>query len=92
MNQRSTMGMNVEEVRQMAAVLQEAAAEIEQISSELTSGLEQVDWTGPDADRFRGQWQSEMIPTLQRLSASVTELSTAAQRNASEQESASASR
>lgn len=85
----ATKGMNVEEVRRMSAQLREAAEEIATIESELTSGLADVDWTGPDADRFRGQWQSEMVPALQRIKTSVDELGESADRNAAEQEATS---
>ncbi len=82
-------GMDVEEVRRMASQLREAAEEIARIEQELTSGLEEVDWTGPDADRFRGQWTGEMVPAIQQVSAAVDDLGDTADRNASEQEAIS---
>lgn len=85
----ATKGMNVEEVKRMSAQLRDAAEEITRIEQELTSGLADVDWTGPDADRFRGQWQSEMVPALQQIMNSVNELGESADRNASEQEATS---
>ncbi|MGP9682667.1 MULTISPECIES: hypothetical protein [unclassified Brachybacterium] len=85
----ATKGMNVEEVRRMSGQLREAAEEIGQIEQELTTGLEGVDWTGPDADRFRGQWASDMVPALQRIMNSVHELGDTADRNAAEQDGAS---
>ncbi|MEE1616821.1 WXG100 family type VII secretion target [Brachybacterium sp. J153] len=85
----ATKGMNVEEVRRMATQLREAAEEITRIEQELTSGLEGVDWTGPDADRFRGQWSGEMVPALQQIMTAVDELGDTADRNASDQESIS---
>lgn len=84
-------GMNVEEVRGMARQLREAAEEITRIEQELTSGLDGVDWTGPDADRFRGQWSGEMVPALQQVMNSVNDLGETADRNATEQESTSGS-
>lgn len=84
-------GMNVEEVRGMARQLREAAEEITRIEQELTSGLEGVDWTGPDADRFRGQWSGEMVPAMQQIMNSVNDLGDTADRNAAEQESTSTS-
>ncbi|ATG51510.1 hypothetical protein CFK38_08175 [Brachybacterium vulturis] len=85
----ATKGMNVEEVRRMSAQLHDAAEEITRIERELTSGLGDVDWTGPDADQFRGQWQSEMVPALQQIMNSVSELGDSADHHASEQESTS---
>ncbi len=83
-------GMSVDEVRRMARDLADAAEEIEQMRTELTTGLEEVDWTGPDADRFRGEWADEMDPALEDLSTAISALSTTAETNAQEQESTSA--
>src|SRR5690625_7495925 len=74
----------------MAGQLREAAEEITRIEQELTSGLEGVDWTGPDADRFRGQWSGEMIPALHQIVSAVNDLGDSAERNAAEQEATSA--
>lgn len=87
----ATKGMNIEEVRRMSAQLRDAAEEITRIEQELTSGLADVDWTGPDAERFRGQWQGEMVPALQQIMTSVNELGESAERNAAEQDSTSSS-
>lgn len=73
----------------MASQLRDAAEEITRIEQELTSGLEDVDWTGPDADRFRGQWSGEMVPALQQVMTAVTDLGDSADRNAAEQETTS---
>lgn len=75
----------------MARQLREAAEEITRIEQELTSGLDGVDWTGPDADRFRGQWSGEMVPALQQVMNSVNDLGETADSNAAEQESTSGS-
>ena len=85
----ATQGMNVEEVRRMANQLRDAAEEITRIEQELTSGLEEVDWTGPDADRFRGDWSGEMVPALQQVMKAVEELGQTADSNAAEQEATS---
>ncbi|QCR53557.1 hypothetical protein C1N80_08155 [Brachybacterium sp. SGAir0954] len=85
----ATQGMNVEEVRRMANQLRDAAEEITRIEQELTSGLEEVDWTGPDADRFRGEWSGEMVPALQQVRKAVEELGQTADSNAAEQEATS---
>ena len=85
----ATKGMNVDEVKRMSGQLRDAAEEITRIEQELTRGLEDVDWTGPDADRFRGQWSGEMVPALQQIMNAVNELGDTADRNAAEQESTS---
>lgn len=85
----ATKGMNVDEVKRMSGQLRDAAEEITRIEQELTRGLEDVDWTGPDADRFRGQWSGEMVPALQQIMNAVNELGDTADRNAAGQEATS---
>ena len=85
----ATKGVNVDEVQRMSGQLRDAAEEITRIEQELTRGLEDVDWTGPDADRFRGQWSGEMVPALQQIMNAVNELGDTADRNAAEQEATS---
>ena len=85
----ATKGMNVDEVKRMSGQLRDAAEEITRIEQELTRGLEDVDWTGPDADRFRGQWSGEMVPALQQIMNAVNELGDTADRTAAEQEATS---
>ncbi len=85
----ATKGMNVDEVKRMSGQLRDAAEEITRIEQELTRGLEDVNWTGPDADRFRGQWSGEMVPALQQIMNAVNELGDTADRNAAEQEATS---
>lgn len=82
----ATKGMNVDEVRRMVTELREAAQEISRIQQDLTAGLDGVDWTGPDADRFRGQWNGEMVPALQQIQSAVDGLGDDAERNIGEQE------
>lgn len=82
-------GMDVEAVGRMATQLTEAAQEIQRIRDELTQSLEAVDWTGPDADRFRSNWTGEMVPAMDEISTAVDELATTAQTNASEQQATS---
>lgn len=86
----STQGMDVEEVRQVAQRLRDVGTEISQLETQLTGGLADVVWTGPDADRCRAQWSDELVPAMQQIVALVQELGDTAERNASEQDAASA--
>lgn len=82
-------GMDVDQVLRMAKQLNSAAEDITTMQSELTTGLEEVDWTGPDADDFRGSWESEMVPALKNIQSAVEQLGSTAESNASEQASVS---
>ncbi|WP_227488334.1 WXG100 family type VII secretion target [Brachybacterium subflavum] len=82
-------GMDVDQVLKMAKQLSSAAEDITTMQSDLTTGLEEVDWTGPDADDFRGTWESEMVPALKSIQTAVEQLGATAESNASEQQTVS---
>lgn len=82
-------GMDVDEVKRLAKELNGAAEEILSIENDLTRGLGEVDWTGPDADRFRSQWESDTVPALHQISEAISGLSVSADANAAEQQAAS---
>lgn len=84
-------GMNIEQVRQLSSQLEQAAGEIEGITSKLTGSLENTDWQGPDADAFRGEWQGTHCTTLRQLQDRLREVANQAKQNAQQQEQASQS-
>lgn len=84
-------GMDVQAVRSTAAALRAAADEFEAVGQELAQSLDEVDWSGPDAVRFRSRWTTEIGPQIQRMRDAAHELSLTALRDAAEQEAVSTS-
>ncbi|PID97304.1 MAG: hypothetical protein CSA84_00835 [Actinomycetales bacterium] len=82
-------GMNIEEVRSLSRQLQEKSQQINQIAQQLTSQLSGTDWKGPDAERFRSEWDSTHRAALQRVCDALQNASQNASRNADQQEQAS---
>lgn len=85
----SSVGMDIQAVRQLAKVLAAKADEIEGIANALTHQLGNVDWKGGDADRFRGEWNSGHRSQLMHVASSLRDTSSVANRNATEQEQVS---
>lgn len=85
----SFVGMEIDQVRQLARQLTEKAHEIDHIASQLTGQLGQTHWEGTDATRFRGEWDSHHHRALRTVSQALQQAADAANRNAGEQESAS---
>jgi hypothetical protein len=81
--------MDVEETRAMARQVEDAAGDVEQVAQELTAALEQVDWTGPDADRFRAMWHAELLPSLGQARDAIRDLDSRARADAAAQEATS---
>lgn len=83
-------GMDVAEVRQLAAQLQQASSDITNIVSQLTSKLQGTTWQGPDRQRFESDWQSQHVTALNNVATALGDASTLATTNAQQQEDASA--
>jgi uncharacterized protein YukE len=83
-------GMDVTEVRGLATQLDQKAEEIEQIISTIGSKLTSTPWTGPDATKFRSEWDGSLTTQLRQVATVLRDTATNARNNASQQEQASA--
>ena len=82
-------GLDVQQVRTLSSQLQQKASDIEGILSQLTTTLNNTQWTGPDAEAFRNGWAGEHTASLKRVVTALTDASSAASRNATAQEQTS---
>ena len=57
-------GADVDQLRQLGNKLKAGAENIEQQRSQLKGALDGTDWKGPDADKFRGAWDSQHASNL----------------------------
>lgn len=83
------VGMNIDEVRHLATQLTQAASEIEQLVSQLSSALNNTNWVGPDQQRFMSEWQSQHVPNLKSVATGLDQAAQLATANANQQEQAS---
>jgi len=83
------VGMNTDEVNALAAQMDSAASEIESTMNQVTTKLRGTTWVGADRDKFESEWNSSAIRQLQLVKQLLTEASSAARRNAQEQQAAS---
>jgi len=82
-------GLNVEQVKNFATQLDQKAGEIDKIQSTLTSTLQSTEWTGPDAQRFRTDWDGKYSKALRLVSDALKETAQQSRKHAQEQEAAS---
>ncbi len=82
-------GADIEQVQQLSAQLNAKASDIENIISQLSSAISSVTWMGPDAERFRSEWQGTHVAQLKQVVSALQRASQDAARNAREQQSAS---
>lgn len=82
-------GMDVQQVRQLAQQMNNAAQQIRQLQQQLTGQLEATPWEGQDKQRFVGEWTGTHVRNLVAVATSLETASTDANRNAEQQEAAS---
>ncbi|AEF36820.1 MULTISPECIES: WXG100 family type VII secretion target [Mycolicibacter] len=82
-------GADTEQLRGLASKLNSESSTIKGIVSQLTSAVSSVNWQGPDATRFKEDWNSNHVKALNTVAEALSAAATAANKNASEQDSAS---
>lgn len=82
-------GADVQALRKLGTELKNKAGEVQTIQSQLTSLVSSTDWKGPDADKFRNEWNSTHVPNLKRLNSDLQQAGTRATANAQAQETTS---
>jgi hypothetical protein len=82
-------GADVEQLRTLGSRLQHGATEIDSQRANLTTLLNNTEWRGPDADKFKEQWNGEHTTMLNKVAEALKEAGNKAKRNAEEQSNAS---
>lgn len=82
-------GADVAQLKTLGTKLQAGSQEIDNQKAMLTKVLAGTEWKGPDAEKFRNEWNGEHVAALTRVSQALQQASQQASRNAADQESAS---
>lgn len=82
-------GQDVAQVKQLGTQLKNKAGDIETAMNALNKQVNGVEWKGPDADKFKNEWNSTHVAKLKQVITALRDAGTAAQRNATEQEQTS---
>jgi len=85
------LGLDPAAVRQLAQQMRSAAGEIQNLSQQINSQLQNTPWTGPDREAFLGEWQSAHMSQLHTVVSALEQAASTAQRNAEQQEQVSQS-
>ncbi|GAA1456206.1 WXG100 family type VII secretion target [Williamsia maris] len=84
------LGADADQLRTLSTAMTTAAGRLEQ--SVTTVGTRAADasvWRGADAERFRSEWSSSIVPALRSVAAGLREASGRLTREAAEQDAAS---
>jgi uncharacterized protein YukE len=87
----SFTGMDIAAVRQLANQMHSSAAEIRNLSAQITHQVQSTNWVGPDREHFVGEWQGTHVSQLHQVVSALEDAAQRANNNAQEQENASTS-
>ncbi|GAA1270750.1 hypothetical protein [Arthrobacter pascens] len=82
-------GADIAQLKDLGTKLQAGSAEIEKQKNMLARALQSTDWKGPDADKFRSEWEGQHANALAKVAQALEEAGKHASRNATQQEEAS---
>ncbi|GAA2534284.1 WXG100 family type VII secretion target [Mycolicibacterium diernhoferi] len=85
------VGADVDQLRGLARILIQAADRLEGMSGEVSGRLSTVSWHGSDSQQFRSRWQGDSQPQIRGVITALRGAAADIDRNANEQEQASAS-
>jgi uncharacterized protein YukE len=82
-------GADIVQLKNLGTKLQAGSNEIENQRNTLNKVLASTDWKGPDADKFRNEWNGQHMTALNKVAQALQEAGKRATQNAAEQEQAS---
>ncbi|PQE00381.1 hypothetical protein CYL16_12230 [Mycobacterium sp. EPG1] len=83
------IGADVDQLRLLSRTFDQSAERLEAMAVEVTSRLTSTAWSGPDADRYRAQWQGESLALVRSVAGALRSAVSVLERNAAEQDNAS---
>lgn len=80
------IGMDVQQVRDLAAQFGAKADAINDIVTEISNRLNSTEWKGQDAEKFKDDWNSNLTTQLRNVAQALRDAQQKANANAQEQE------
>ncbi|MDR1441797.1 MAG: WXG100 family type VII secretion target [Bifidobacteriaceae bacterium] len=78
-------GLDVRQIQDMSGSMDREAEAIRAVLADLRGKMSQIQWLGPDADRFRSEWSSQQ-PRLNEIVNSLHTTARQARENAERQD------
>lgn len=83
-------GLNPEDMRELVALLKSKSNKIEEIAQTLGAKVKSTTWDGPDAEKFKGDWDGDLSARLKKVANALEQIGQTAQRELQEQTQTSA--
>lgn len=85
----AVLGMDIEQVLQLATSMQNNAEQISQATSQLTGQIDSTQWMGQDQSTFRSDWDSTYRPQLNNVVQALQDRCSHLKQEAAQQQQAS---
>ena len=82
-------GADIEQMQQLEQTLRQQAEALQNIMSTIRSRVQATDWRGPDADRFRSQWDTTHTQNLNRVVSELQQVADTVRSNWMQQQQVS---
>lgn len=79
------LGLDPDQMDALASKMTTEAGTIKQIATAITGQLNSTWWQGPDAERFKGEWQGTHAAALNRAAEALDAVSQLVKQEASQQ-------
>jgi uncharacterized protein YukE len=83
------LGVEIEALRSFARQMDQRAREMQTTMQGITHEVTQLNWIGPDRERFVDEWNGHHVPSLHEIVGDLGDAVTRALKHAADQEAAS---
>ena len=84
------LGADVEQLDALSKKFDQEAQAISQATSQITSQVHSAWWKGPDADKFRSEWDGQFASQLRKIAEALRQVGTVVRKQAQQQRQTSA--
>jgi uncharacterized protein YukE len=84
------LGADVEQLDTLAKKFDQEAQAIAQATSQITSQVNSTWWKGPDADKFKNEWEGQFASQLKKIAEALRQVGTVVRKQAQQQRQTSA--
>jgi len=79
------LGNDPEQLDQLSKKFEQEAQQIQQATQQISSQVNAVWWKGPDADRFRNEWEGQFAAQLKKIAEALRQTGTIVRKQAQQQ-------
>ena len=84
------LGNDPEQLDQLSKKFEQEAQQIQQATQQISSQVNSTWWKGPDADRFKNEWEGTYASQLKKIAEALRQVGTVVKKQATQQRQTSA--